>query len=670
MKPFEFFLTGTGTDVGKTVVGTALIRGARLAGHSASYWKPIQTGTAIPDMDDTERILSYEKGMQTHPSSYAYKAPMSPDQAAEKENARPPDFDRLIADSRRYRASYRDSYRMIEGAGGLYVPFNEEDENWLDYCKALRLPLVLVASSQLGTLNHCSLSIEAIHNAGLDLIAVVLSGPRHEANEKSLQRRYPEIDFLSLDEIDFDKSASDDAAKKLWLSLLEAQQKKNKQDDKELLVADKIFCWHPYTQHKTARPPLLIEQAKGQTLITNDGRELFDATCSWWANTIGHGHPEIGAAIHRQQQRLDHTIFANATHQGAINLAKRLATLTENLLPRSFFTDNGSCAVEVGLKIALQSAQNRGQDARQKFLTFKGAYHGDTFGAMRAGTSDEFHSNFTDTGERFFRLNPVTVHPSVACPKGEAALDEELESLAGFFADHHLNLAGVILEPLVQGASGMNLQSKIWLEALGNHCKSYQVPLIFDEVFTGMGRVGDYFAFQSLNITPDIVCIAKGLTGGTLPLAVTLTSEALFQDFYSDDKEKALYHGHTYTANATACAAALATLDLYEKHDYIGNCRRLSERLESWAQRHTEQGLIENARVQGAILAFEIAGSGGHDYFSDFGPRVTELGLEEGLFLRPLGNTVYLLPMLSLKREELDRALAALTNVVRRAQQL
>jgi adenosylmethionine-8-amino-7-oxononanoate aminotransferase len=366
----------------------------------------------------------------------------------------------------------------------------------------------------------------------------------------------------------------------------------------------------------------------------------------------------------RQQRKLDHVIFAGATHEPAARLSKRLSELTQNHLSRVFYTDNGSCAVEVALKIALQSWTNQDRKRHRRVLSFHGSYHGDTFGTMAAAAAEPFHGAFRDLMFQPLTAAPATLHPTAFNPVGKGMLDQRCNELKNLFERYHDDLGAVILEPMLQGASGMNVQDPVWLRLLDQLCHDYEIPLILDEVFTGMGRSADYFAFHREHLHPDIVCIAKGLTGGTLPLAATLVTEDLFENFYSDDRRKALYHGHTFTANAIACAAALATLELYGQKQLISRARQLETRFQSWLRDHQDDLGLAHPRSYGAVMAWEVAGSGPKDYFSQLALRVPQLAEAHGLWLRPLGNTIYFAPPLTITDEELDFALDGLRQVM------
>jgi adenosylmethionine-8-amino-7-oxononanoate transaminase/dethiobiotin synthase len=639
----KLFVTGTGTDVGKTIISAALLVGAQRRGKPLQYWKPVQTGGHELDLRQVQTLCPDMKAYEGR--VWSYPLPASPDQAALAAGMKAPNVEEMAA------ALHTDSHVLIEGAGGLLVPLNEENETWRDAALRMELPVVLVASSSLGTLNHTLLTLEALEHAGLDVRAVVVNGPAHEANMKSLRRIRPNQCFLAFPWMDLAQpgSAWIQACEQLFDAVVPQQVSI---DIPHWFSYDERHCWHPYTQHQTAPRPLAIVKAQGIYLETHTGEKLIDASASWWTNSTGHGHPKIGAAIARQHRKIDHCIFAGATHEPASLLAKELVDLSQGRLPRVFYTDNGSCAVEVALKMAVQSWQNRGIHHRKSFLFFKGAYHGDTFGAMSVGATEGFHKAFSPYLFAGKSLAPVTSHTSRLCPDGPAALSDGLKTLENMFQTHGHDLAGVIIEPWVQGASGMNVQNLTWLQTLGRLCRQHQLPLILDEVFTGMGRLGSYFAFERAGLEPDIVCVAKGLTGGTLPLAVTLTTEAMFESFLDQDGTKALLHGHTFTGNAMACAAALAALDIYRREKILDRVRGMEEETLNWiATRGPSLGLVA-PRAVGGILAFELPGSGEGDYFHPLAQKVPGVAQRHGLLMRTLGNTMYFVPPLSIQTWE------------------
>ncbi|MCE9594050.1 MAG: adenosylmethionine--8-amino-7-oxononanoate transaminase [Planctomycetes bacterium] len=406
----------------------------------------------------------------------------------------------------------------------------------------------------------------------------------------------------------------------------------------DLVARDARVAWHPYTQHGLENDLLAVVGARGSVLELADGREVIDGISSWWTCLHGHGHPKLVEALRAQAERLDHVLFAGATHEPAVRLAERLIELAPRGLTRVFYSDDGSTAVEVALKIALQAAANRGELERRVFVALEGAYHGDTFGAMAVGEREPFFGAF---GELLFEAERAAVDAN--------AVERALARLGS-------RAAGVIVEPLVQGAAGMRMHSAEFLVGVRRACDHHRVPLIADEVMTGFGRTGSLFACGRARVAPDLLCLAKGLTGGMLPLAATLASEALFDAFRSTTRSKALHHGHSFTANPLGCAVALASLDLVLENDVPARLEAIGARIERRLGR-------SDVRRAGGIVAFDLAGD--ETYGSERSIRLRRLALELGVLLRPLGNVVYAMPPASTTDAQCDAiadAMAALAE--------
>jgi len=403
-----------------------------------------------------------------------------------------------------------------------------------------------------------------------------------------------------------------------------------------LVERDARVLWHPYTQHGLERDPLPVARARGAWLELVDGRRVLDAISSWWACLHGHAHPEIAAAIARQARELDHVLFAGATHEPAVRLAEELLALAPPGLTRVFYSDDGSTAVEVALKMVAQSWQQRGEPRRTVFVALEGAYHGDTFGAMAAGDPDPFFRAFAPF---LFEVRRV--------PPEARALEQALAELGP-------RAAGLIVEPLVQGAAGMRVHGAEFLRAARELCTARALPLIADEVLTGFGRTGALFACERAGIAPDLLCLGKALTGGTLPLAATLTTEALYESFLHHERTRFFPHGHTFTANPIACAAALASLELCRRDGVPERLERIGARIhEELAPLDGDPRVVELRRI-GGIVALELAVQSGDrpGYASELGLTLRRRALEHGVLLRPLGNVLYALPPACLDEEE------------------
>lgn len=401
--------------------------------------------------------------------------------------------------------------------------------------------------------------------------------------------------------------------------------------------------WHPYTQEKLYPLPLKVQSGKDALLMLEDGRELIDGISSWWVNLFGHGRREIADAIAEQALKLEHVIFAGFTHQPALDLGRSLLDLTGHHYAKVFLSDNGSTAVEVGLKIALQYFHNRGVRGKLKILALEEAYHGDTFGAMSVGARTAFSQAFDDLLFDVCRLPSMT----------DASEDEIMQCL-----HEHLSggdVAAFIFEPLVMGTAGMKMYDASLLDKMMQAARDHQVLLIADEVMTGFGRTGPDFACEYLQVQPDILCLSKGITGGFMPLGATLATAAIYENFYSDNRSMTFFHGHSYTGNPLACAAANASIQLLKSEEMTDNRRRLSTRLTKMRSELAAYPNAANLRVKGQILAFEIETSSAHGYFNPLRDTLYNQALEQGVLLRPLGNTLYLMPPYCITETQLDR---------------
>ncbi len=403
--------------------------------------------------------------------------------------------------------------------------------------------------------------------------------------------------------------------------------------------------WRPYTQMRLAPPPLEAVATRGSRIVLADGRELVDGIASWWTAVHGYNHPHIARAVADQLARMPHVMFGGLTHAPAERLAARLAALLPGDLDHIFFTDSGSVAVEVALKMAAQMWLNRGVSGRTRVLAFRGGYHGDTMGAMSVCDPEE------GMHRRFGAYLPSQVFCDL--PRSQA----ETEALDSALAAHRETLAAVIVEPLVQGAGGMILHPPEVLATIARLARRHGLPLIADEIFTGFGRTGSLFACQQAGIVPDIMCLSKALTGGTMALAATVARTEVFEAFWSEDPAAALMHGPTFMANPLACAAANASLDLFESEPRLDQAGAIARRLtEGLAELKGLPG-IADIRVLGAIGAVQFTAT----------PDLAALKaafLARDVWVRPFGDIVYLTPALTIPEADLDRLIAALVAVI------
>ena len=411
------------------------------------------------------------------------------------------------------------------------------------------------------------------------------------------------------------------------------------------LAAGAPHVWRPYCQMKTARPPLPVAATRGSRLVLADGRELVDGLASWWTACHGYNHPHIADALREQIERMPHVMFGGLAHEPAYRLAARLAKMLPGELDHVFFAESGSVSVEIAMKMALQFQINRGVHGRTKFLAFRGGYHGDTLATMTVCDPEEgMHSLFAGV------MPDQVIADLPREAESEAALDALL-------ARRGHEIAAILVEPLVQGAGGMLLHSPEVLRTLRRLADKHGVLLIFEEIFTGFGRTGTLFAMQAAGIEPDIVTLSKALTGGTLPLSAAVASRKVFEAFWSDDPSAALMHGPTYMANPLACAAANASLDLFEDGTWAVNVRRVSAALAGGLEPCRAGKGVADVRILGAIGVVEFDAP---VPVSDFCARFAELGA----WIRPMGKVVYLTPAFTTSDADLDLLTAAVRKVV------
>lgn len=406
---------------------------------------------------------------------------------------------------------------------------------------------------------------------------------------------------------------------------------------------DKAVIWHPFTHLKSSPAPIPIVKGKGVYLVDDNGKKYIDAISSWWVTIHGHAHPYIAEKLYEQAKTLEQVIFAGFTHTPAIELAERLLPLLPGNFSKVFYSDNGSTSTEVAIKMALQYWWNKNdkQPARSKVLAFNNSYHGDTFGAMSVSDRSVFTMAFHD------KLFEVVF---IDTPTGE-----NIDLLSRRIHAESASIAAFIYEPLLQGAGGMKMYDADLLTTLLSTAKQQGIVCIADEVMTGFGRTGKLFASAYAATPPDIICLSKGLTGGTMALGVTAAAQFIVDAFDSDDKMKTFFHGHSFTANPLACTAALASLDLLQQDNTLHQIEKIC-----CLQQHFAEGLkqdhpsfpVKNIRQLGTIIAFEIE-RGEDEYLNNISAVVTQKALDRGVYLRPLGNTVYLMPPYCITNKEL-----------------
>lgn len=400
----------------------------------------------------------------------------------------------------------------------------------------------------------------------------------------------------------------------------------------DLQEKDRQYIWHPYTQEKTAGDNIMMVRGEGAYLYDESGNKYIDACSSWWTNIHGHGHPYIAEKIFAQAKQLEQVIFAGFSHPAAIELAEDLLSVLPQGFAKVFYTDNGSTAVEVAIKMALQYWSNSGEQ-RPKILCFKDAYHGDTFGSMSVSARGVFTEPYTRLLFDVEFIDTPDLH-------NEKQVIDQFRSVVN---KHRSEIAAFIFEPLVLGSGGMKMYSAALLDELLNICAENNILTIADEVMTGFGRTGRMFAIGHLSHTPDIICLSKGITGGFMPFAATITKQFIYDAFYADEKYKMLFHGHSYTGNPLGCAAGLASLDVFKNENTLDKIAAIVSSHKEFAERIKTNKAIKEVRQCGTILVMEFK-TEGEGYLSDIRDRLYRFFMAKRIMLRPLGHVLYILP--------------------------
>lgn len=414
---------------------------------------------------------------------------------------------------------------------------------------------------------------------------------------------------------------------------------------------DKKYNWHPYTQHKTAADFPAITKGKDALLWDENGKEYVDAIASWWVNPFGHSNTVIAEAIYKQLTTLEHVLFGGFTHDKAVELSEKLIAILPSNQQKIFYSDNGSTAVEVALKGALQFFYNKG-NKRTKIIAFEDAFHGDTFGAMAASGISFYTQAFQGS-----LLEVVRV--PIPTPGNE---ENAIQILKEYLETNEF--AAFIFEPLVLGAAGMVMYQPDVLDKMIALCKQNNVFTIADEVMTGFGKTGKTFATDYLQNKPDMMCLSKALTGGTIPMAITTFTQEIFDGFYDDDVNKALFHGHTFTANPTGCAAALASIDLLQTNEMQDNIQRVNQSHLAFQSKIKNHPKVKTTRVLGVIFALEVKTENAETYYGTMRTKLYNFFIENGVILRPVGNIIYILPPYIITENQLQKVYQTIENAL------
>ena len=429
---------------------------------------------------------------------------------------------------------------------------------------------------------------------------------------------------------------------------------------KQILAKDKKFLWHPFTQSSFSEDPIIISSAKDEILFDIEGKEYIDLISSWWINTHGHCRNEMVNSVFNQSKKFEQVLFAGFTHHPAVDLAARIVDILPKNLSRVFYSDNGSTSVEIAMKVAIQYWHNLGKK-KTKFVAFSGGYHGDTFGAMSVGKTTGFYKPFED----ILHKNSFIPFPEDWWGNNQLEESERLAMNTAFkiVEKEKDKIAAVILEPLVQGAGGMKICRKEFLDKLVKMFKDQGILVIFDEVMTGFGRTGKMFATDHLTMKPDIICLAKSLTGGFIPLAATVFSEEIHKVFVDTNFNKTFLHGHSFSANPVACAAALSSLNLFNEDKTFIKIGEISKIHNDCLKKISKLQNISRIRKLGTIAAFDFNNIS-DSYGSLESHEMRKKFLENGLLLRPLGNTIYFMPPYCIKKENLINSYEKLIEIL------
>ncbi len=639
----SFFITGTDTGVGKTITTYVLGLLFQKAGYDVGVMKPVQCGGN--DVEFLKSSLKLKDSLRDI-NPYFAPEPLSPHLAFQRQKKHI-EARKIISAHQKLQKKYE--LLLIEGAGGLLVPLN--DSYFVaDLIRDLNAEVIIVSRPGLGAINHTLLTIEQARAKGLNIKGIIFCQNKKgklgipEKTNPQIIEKLGGVAILGIIPY-LNKFTAEEIIKKcrsrINVGLIVGADPCVRPLPPHL---DQKYIWHPFTQMKDwlESDPLIIREAKGSYLIDSKGKRYLDGVSSLWVNVHGHRHPTIDQAIKRQIDQLSHSTFLGLSHEPAIALAKKLVEITPKGLEKVFYSDNGSTAVEVAIKMAYQYWQNIGRPEKTNLAHLVHSYHGDTLGSVSVGGIDLFHQVYKNL---IFKT-----------------IQTDLDNFENVLKEHHKTIAAFVVEPLIQGAAGMIVWPKGILKKMANLCRKYEIIFITDEVATGFGRTGKMFACEHEDVSPDILCLAKGLTGGYLPLAATLTTKKIFDGFVSDYKEqKTFFHGHTYTANPLGCAAALANLKVFEKERTLD---RLAPKIKYLARKlkmFYNLPHVGEARQLGFMVGIELVKDKRtkepYPWEEKVGVRVCQKARERGVILRPLGNTIVLMPPLAISLEELKTLL-------------
>jgi len=646
------FVTGTDTEVGKTFVSVELIKLLKAGGINVGVMKPVATG----GMRSKDAVLLKKASGVKEPleliNPESFKHPLAPICAARLEK-RDVNIGKIKECFDEIRSKH--DFLVVEGIGGLQVPI-KKDYLVTDLIEDLSLPVVIVASPFLGTINHTLLTVESLKQRGIDIKAIILNSHPYK-KEGICERTNPDI----IEEISgvpvYKLSDLSKAVDKIIPKVHKNLKAKN------LKALDKKYLWHPFTQMKdyVKEDNPVIEEAKGSYLKSADGKWYLDGVSSLWVNVHGHRNKQIDDAIKRQLNKVSHSTLLGLGNEPSAKLSKELIEIAPKGLKKVFYSDSGSTAVEIALKMAFQYWQQRPKPSERRkrnFITFVNSYHGDTIGSVSVGGIDLFHKIYRPLLFRSYK----TVYPycyrchlKLSYPKCKLTCIEGVRKL---IKDRHKTTAAVVMEPLVQAAAGMLVSPPGFLKEVRRLCTKHNILLIVDEVAVGFGRTGRLFACEHEDVSPDLMTLAKGISGGYLPLAATLTSDKVFEGFLADYADKkTFFHGHTYTGNPLACQAALANLKLFQRKGYFRDLDKKINLTKSELMNFNSLKHVGDIRQKGLMVGIELVKDKKkkipYEWKEKIGIKIIKDIRNLGIILRPLGNVIVLMPPLSISMSEL-----------------
>ncbi|EEA05806.1 adenosylmethionine-8-amino-7-oxononanoate aminotransferase family protein [Cryptosporidium muris RN66] len=654
----NIFITATDTDVGKTTISALLC-----LHYGCSYHKVIQSGDL--ENSDSMTISQLVPNVKIYPEQIKLKKSLSPNLSAEFENKEISlsdfNFDLLSQDN-----------VIIEGVGGILVPLSDKLDI-IDLIEYSGMVTLLVVPSRLGMINQARMALNLLKNRNINIIGFVTNGEYRPDDFNVISRltdtnhlfHIPTMKIINHESLKSLKIPTDlfcSIEKNEHLGICKKISEYNTNNQLlclNLCERDSKMIWHPYTQHGIESEFKCFISGSGSFLIDEEGNKWLDLISSWWVITFGHCDKKLSEAITKQVKTLDHIVFAGYTHEPAIKLAEMLLDLNSQYFHKVFYSDNGSTAIEVALKAVIHYYQNRGQRNRISWLALEGGYHGDTFGAMSVGYSSNY---FKPYYEFLFQKIHFIPYPESYDDTTEEQwqIDCELslnkaKYIISFIGKE--NIAGMIIEPLIQGASGMRQTRPEFLNKLLSICKDNEIIVIFDEIFTGFGRTGTLFAYQQLKYIPDILCLSKGITGGVLPLSVTLFPQYIYDAFVSDNISTAFIHGHSFTANPISCSAAIANLSRINSENTFALIQKINDANSAFILELKKkfEDRIYNYFTKGPLCVFSLKDKY-ENYGLNFNIIIKKCLERKYLIIRPLGNRIYLLPPYEIDIETLQQA--------------